>query len=58
MNLFSSEEVTHIKIRSIELVSALKIEPADGNRREKTCCPKTAAGTTLSIFILQKCMYM
>ena len=58
MNLFSSEEVTHIKIRSIELVSALKIEPADGNRREKTCCPKTAAGITLSIFILQKCMYM
>jgi hypothetical protein len=30
MNLFSSEEVTRIKIRSIELVSALKIEPADG----------------------------
>jgi hypothetical protein len=34
MNLLSSEEATNFKARSNTLASALKIELADGNRRE------------------------
>jgi hypothetical protein len=48
MNLLSSEEATNFKARRIALVSAIKIELADGNRRESTCCQKTAADATLS----------
>jgi hypothetical protein len=48
MNLLSSEEATNFKARRIALASALKIELADGSRRESTCCPKTAADATLS----------
>jgi len=48
MNLLLSVGVTNFKARSIALASALKIELADGNRREYTCCPKTAADATLS----------
>jgi hypothetical protein len=48
MNLLSSEEATNFKARRIALVSAIKIELEDGNRRESTCCPKTAADATLS----------
>jgi len=48
MILLSSEEATNFKARRIALASALKIELADGSRRESTCCPKTAADATLS----------
>ena len=48
MNLLSSEETTNFKARRIALASAIKIELADGNRRESTCCPKRAADATLS----------
>jgi hypothetical protein len=41
INLDDSEEATNCKARSIALASALKIELADGNRAEYTCCPKT-----------------
>jgi hypothetical protein len=34
MNILSSEETTNFKARNIALTSALKIELADGNRRE------------------------
>ena len=34
MNLLSSEEATNVKARRIALASAIKIEQADGNRRE------------------------
>ena len=34
MNLLSSEEATNFKARRIALASAIKIELADGNRRE------------------------
>jgi hypothetical protein len=34
MNLLSSEETTNFKARNIALASAMKIEIADGNRRE------------------------
>ena len=34
INLLSSEEVTHFKLRRIALVSTMKIGLADGNRRE------------------------
>jgi hypothetical protein len=37
----------NFKARSIALASALKIELADGNRREATCCPKTSTDATL-----------
>jgi hypothetical protein len=37
MNLLLSEEATNFKARSIALASTLKIELADGNRRESTC---------------------
>jgi hypothetical protein len=43
MNLLSSEEATNVKARRIALASAIKIELADGNQRESTWCPKTAA---------------
>jgi hypothetical protein len=49
MNLLSSEEATNFKARRIALASAIKIELADGNRRESTCCPKTAADATISL---------
>ena len=39
------------KARNIAVASALKIELADGNTREKTYCPKTAADTTLLPFV-------
>ena len=48
MKLLSSKEATNFKARIIALASALKIELADGSRRESTCCPKTAADATLS----------
>jgi hypothetical protein len=48
MNLLSSEEATNFKARRIVLASAIKIELADGNRRETTCCPNRAAYATLS----------
>jgi hypothetical protein len=48
MNLLSSEEATNFKARIITLASAIKIELADGNRRESTCCPKRAADATIS----------
>ena len=48
MNLLSIEEVTNFKARIIALAFALKIELADGSRRGLTCCPKTAAGDTVS----------
>jgi len=48
MNLLSSEEATNFKARSIALASAIKIDLAHGNRKESTCCPKTAANATLS----------
>ena len=48
MNLLSSEEATNFKARRIALASAIKIELADGNRGESTCCPKTATAATLS----------
>ena len=49
MNLLSSEEATNFKTRGIALASATKIELADGNRRESTCCPKPAADATISL---------
>ena len=49
MHLLSSEEATNFKARRIALASAIKIELADGNRRESTCCPKTAADATISL---------
>jgi hypothetical protein len=48
MNLLSSEEATKFKARRIALASALKIELADGNRRNNTGCRKTAVDATLS----------
>jgi hypothetical protein len=48
MNLLSSEEATKFKARRIALASALKIELADGNRRNYTGCRKTAVDATLS----------
>jgi len=50
MNLLSSQEETNFKARSIALASALTIKLADGNRREYTCCQKTAGDATLSPF--------
>jgi hypothetical protein len=47
MNILFSEEATNFKAKSIALTSALKIEQADGSRRESTRCPKTAADATL-----------
>jgi hypothetical protein len=38
----------NFKARSIALASALKIELANGNRREATCCPKTSTDATLA----------
>jgi hypothetical protein len=49
MNLLSSEEATNVKARRIALASAIKIELADGNQRESTWCPKTAADATISL---------
>jgi hypothetical protein len=37
INLLSSEEATTFKARRIALYSALKVELADGNRRQSTC---------------------
>ena len=48
MNMFSSEELTNVKTRSIAEVSAMKIELVDGNRTEYTCLPKPVANATLS----------
>ena len=48
MKLLSSEETTNFKARNIALASAMKIEIADGNRREQTSCLKTAASANLS----------
>jgi hypothetical protein len=49
-NLFDLfiDVVGDFKARSITLYSALKMEMADSNRREYTCCPKTAADASLS----------
>jgi hypothetical protein len=49
MNLLSSEEATNFKARRIALASAIKIELADGNRRESTYCPKTAVDATIPL---------
>ena len=48
MHLLLSEEATNLKARPIALASALKIELTDGNWREYTYCPKTAADATIS----------
>ena len=37
INLLSSEEATTFKARGIALYSALKVELADGDRRQSTC---------------------
>jgi hypothetical protein len=47
ISLLSSEEANELKARTIAVASPLKIKLADGNRREKTCCPKTVADATL-----------
>jgi hypothetical protein len=39
----------HSETRRIAFASATKIELADGNRRESTCCPKTAADATIPL---------
>ena len=49
--LLSSEAATDFNARRIAVASALKIELIDGNRKEQTCSPKTAADTTLSPFL-------
>lgn len=47
MVLLLSEESTNYKTRNIALAFALKIEMADGSRRESTCCLTTDVGVTL-----------
>ena len=48
MNLLSSEDVTYLKARNIDLDLALVIELADSNRRQYTSCEKTADVAILS----------
>ena len=48
VNLLLSEEAMNFKAMRTALVSALKIEGADGNRREAICCSETAADAILS----------
>jgi hypothetical protein len=50
--IYSSEEATNFKARCIALASAIKIELADANRRESTCCSKTAADATMSLSMI------
>jgi hypothetical protein len=47
-NSLLTEEETNLKARSTVLVSAPKIDLADGNRREQTYYLKTAANATPS----------
>jgi hypothetical protein len=47
MNLLESAETTNFKERDIEIAYVLKLEMADGHRRQWTCCPKTATEYTM-----------
>ena len=48
VNLLLSEEAMNFKAMCTALVSALKIERADGHRRDAICCSRKAADAILS----------